>query len=72
MLHQRAIDPLELWRGIDDAIWREAARAFAGPARPVPIPAPTRPATGPATGPAARPAEPPPQASVPARVTEPA
>jgi hypothetical protein len=29
-----ARDPLELWRGIDDAIWREAARV-GEPARPI-------------------------------------
>jgi hypothetical protein len=28
-MRQEPGDPLELWRGIDDAIWREATRALA-------------------------------------------
>lgn len=36
-------DPLALWRGVDDAVWREAARPPAAPpppprAAPAPVP----------------------------------
>ena len=31
MGHESAIDHLELWRGIDDAVWREALRPTAHP-----------------------------------------
>jgi hypothetical protein len=44
MQNQAAADPLDLWRGIDDAVWREALRA-APPAAiriPVLVPAPTQ------------------------------
>ena len=38
MRHQQAGDHLDLWRGIDDAIWREAMRAVPGPAARVALP----------------------------------
>ncbi len=38
MRQEPAADHLDLWRGIDDAVWREAARAMPRRAAPPPIP----------------------------------
>jgi hypothetical protein len=38
MRQQQAGDHLDLWRGIDDAIWREAMRALPAPAARIAMP----------------------------------
>jgi len=38
MRHEPTADHLDLWRGIDDAVWREALREVRPRAVPVPLP----------------------------------
>ena len=53
MRHQQAGDHLDLWRGIDDAIWREAIRALPAPAARIAMPPTRAPATDRPPAPAA-------------------
>ena len=47
MRKQPVAEPLDLWRGIDDAVWREAMRAPPLTRLVEPLPAERRPAEAP-------------------------